>query len=579
MNREYSQEIVGKLMGWGVSEFIVCAGARDIPLIEAVSSIESKAKLVFSHFEERSAAFYALGRIKSLKTPVAVVTTSGTAVGELLPAVMESYYLGLPLVLITADRPACYRGTGAPQSADQKNIFGVYVSHCFDLQPGNPLSLAHILPNKPLHLNICFDVPLQSGELSCVTASDFQRSKTELLPCAFEIDLSFLSSFVQAHYGHLLVVVGQLPFSEEKAVLSFLERLSCPVYCEGLSHLREREELHSQRIYCADGIWKQAEEAGCLITGVIKIGGTPTHRFWRDLEEKHTDVQVLSLSHLPFSGMPRAVHHTLPSYACLSLFSMAPPMGNHTSEMAIFFHSRLKAEVSPSKRDGKGCEFLETANIPNRKPQDFSLMLKENFRLHTKIRELLYRFPRSEQSIFAALSENMNSEARVFVGNSLPIRYWDLAASFQFKALYVEASRGLNGIDGQISTALGFFEETSEENWGIFGDLTTLYDMAGFWICRQRPELHGNIVVINNGGGRIFGKVLQGEISYLCQNEHHLSMQPLAQLWGISYEKVENCFSFLAQREKKKGLVLLECVPCSEETQLFEREFQSLLHS
>ena len=92
MNREYSAEIIKKLLLWGVEEFYVCAGARDIPLIETVCQIKSDKKIVFNHFEERSAAFYALGRIKNLKKPVAVITTSGTAVAELLPATMEAYY-------------------------------------------------------------------------------------------------------------------------------------------------------------------------------------------------------------------------------------------------------------------------------------------------------------------------------------------------------------------------------------------------------------------------------------------------------------------------------------------------------
>ena len=88
MNREYSSKIIEKLLAWGVEEFYVCAGKQDIPLIEAVCAIQSETKMVFNHFEERSAAFYALGRIKSTKKPVAIITTSGTAVGELLPATM-----------------------------------------------------------------------------------------------------------------------------------------------------------------------------------------------------------------------------------------------------------------------------------------------------------------------------------------------------------------------------------------------------------------------------------------------------------------------------------------------------------
>jgi 2-succinyl-5-enolpyruvyl-6-hydroxy-3-cyclohexene-1-carboxylate synthase len=107
---------------------------------------------LFSFFDERSAAFFAIGRSKLHGAPVAVVTTSGTAVAELLPATIEAYYSGIPLILITADRPARFRGTGAPQSIEQVGIFGPYAS----------TSLETWSRNAPLHLNVEFDEPLLS---------------------------------------------------------------------------------------------------------------------------------------------------------------------------------------------------------------------------------------------------------------------------------------------------------------------------------------------------------------------------------------------------------------------------------
>ena len=127
MNREYATQIITKLLEYGVAEFYVCAGARNIPIVEVLLQIEHAKKIVFNHFEERSAAFYALGRIKQIAKPVAVITTSGTAVGELLPAVMEAYHAGLPLVMLTADRPKSQRHCGAPQTTNQKNIFNALV--------------------------------------------------------------------------------------------------------------------------------------------------------------------------------------------------------------------------------------------------------------------------------------------------------------------------------------------------------------------------------------------------------------------------------------------------------------------
>ena len=105
---------------------------------------------VYTFVDERAAAFFALGRIKRDDKPVAVVTTSGTAAAELLPATIEAFYSGAPLILITADRPARFRGTGAPQAIEQVGIFGVYAET--DVDRWNR--------RLPLHINVEFDEPL-----------------------------------------------------------------------------------------------------------------------------------------------------------------------------------------------------------------------------------------------------------------------------------------------------------------------------------------------------------------------------------------------------------------------------------
>ncbi len=115
----------------GVREFVVCAGARNVPLV--LGAARCRGAKVWNHFEERGAAFFALGRVRDSSLPVAVVTTSGTAAAELLPAVIEAHYQERPLIVITGDRPECYRGSGAPQAIEQAGLFGTYVEGCDDL--------------------------------------------------------------------------------------------------------------------------------------------------------------------------------------------------------------------------------------------------------------------------------------------------------------------------------------------------------------------------------------------------------------------------------------------------------------
>ena len=142
-NLDVARRIIDDVRALGVADFCVCSGSRNAPLIAVISS-------AYSFIDERSAAFFAVGRARRDDRPVAVITTSGTAAAELLPAAIEAYYSGTPLVLITADRPARYRGTGAPQAIEQESIFGIYAAR----------SAADWNRRMPLHINVEFDEPL-----------------------------------------------------------------------------------------------------------------------------------------------------------------------------------------------------------------------------------------------------------------------------------------------------------------------------------------------------------------------------------------------------------------------------------
>jgi len=144
-NLAAAREVIARVEAFGVADFVVCGGSRNAPLIAALGT-QSTTTFV----DERAAAFFALGRAKRDAKPVAVITTSGTAVAELLPATIEAFYSGVPLILITADRPARFRGTGAPQTIDQIAIFGSYAET--DCSRCNHAT--------PLHINVEFDEPL-----------------------------------------------------------------------------------------------------------------------------------------------------------------------------------------------------------------------------------------------------------------------------------------------------------------------------------------------------------------------------------------------------------------------------------
>src|SRR5688572_18085511 len=125
-NLEVARDLIERLAARGIRDFCVCAGSRNAPLLAVLS--RAVGAHLFSFVDERAAAFFALGRMRMTGTPVAVITTSGTAVAQLLPATIEAHYAALPLVLLTADRPSRFRGTGAPQAIEQQTIFGGYTA-------------------------------------------------------------------------------------------------------------------------------------------------------------------------------------------------------------------------------------------------------------------------------------------------------------------------------------------------------------------------------------------------------------------------------------------------------------------
>jgi 2-succinyl-5-enolpyruvyl-6-hydroxy-3-cyclohexene-1-carboxylate synthase len=151
-----------------------------------------------------------------------------------------------------------------------------------------------------------------------------------------------------------------------------------------------------------------------------------------------------------------------------------------------------------------------------------------------RLRALFHQEPTSEPGLFHALSRAIPAGARIFIGNSLPIREWDLAATYASRGYEVGASRGLNGIDGQVSTFYGF-SEPGRENWAILGDLTTLYDLPGPWALSQLSnEIRTSLVVVNNRGGKIFSRMF-GPKEF--QNPHHLDFSAWAKLWRLPYEE------------------------------------------
>lgn len=513
-NEQLALHIVQEAVNSGVSEFCICPGARNAPLYTVLMYATTLKKYLWC--EERSAAFFALGRARATNRPVAVITTSGTAAGELLPAAMEAYYSGVPLLLITADRPRRFRGSGAPQTAEQVGLYGIYAPFAQDIAVGETCELVEWDFSAAAHLNVCFEEPFPQTNSPAESHSFIAlHAIRTAFPRAGEIPhyaIDWLDQFFQK-VKHPFIVVSTLKPEAREAVAAFLLHLNAPVYLEGVSGIREDKRLQHLRIRRSENIFQSSDQSGYNIDGVLRIGGVPTFRMWRDLEEKQGKVTVCSISDVPFSGLSWAdVIHT--------------PVNN----------------------------FFEKYSTPKR----FDSTVSERWRaedqyFYQKLVTLFEQEPTAEPSLIHFLSNQIPINSNIYLGNSLPIREWDQAACEEERNFQVTASRGLNGIDGQISTFFGLCQPL-QENWAILGDLTTLYDLAAPWILPQL-DASFNLVVINNKGGQIFSRFLP-EKEFI--NSHDLEFAPVAHMWGMDYERWEKIPPRIIG---SKGRRLIEIVP------------------
>lgn len=283
-----------------------------------------------------------------------------------------------------------------------------------------------------------------------------------------------------------VVVIGRLAAGDRDAVRDFLLRLGAPVYAEALSGLREDAGLRDLLITAGERMIGRAE-----FDGVVRIGGVPALRFWRDLEESRRHLPVLSFSRSPFAGL---------SHGVVSPIDELPDVTTRDRDQEFFARDREIAR---------------------------------------RIDALIDAEPDSEPAVFRRLSGELPAGSRVYLGNSLPIREWDLFASREPRGFEYEANRGANGIDGQLSTFFGWCAP-ARHNVAIVGDLTALYDMNAPWIVPQLDRGTAfRIVIINNGGGRIFSRVpslarVDAEVRRaIIENEHSLRFGAWAEMWNL----------------------------------------------
>ena len=286
-----------------------------------------------------------------------------------------------------------------------------------------------------------------------------------------------------------LVIAGGLRRGDRDAVVKFLRQLNAPVYAEAMSGLREDVEVGDLMITAGERMIARGD-----FDGVIRIGSVPTLRFWRDLDESRMDLPVVSFSRATFAGLSRG------------------------EVMAL----EMLAQVRSAR-----CERDEK-------------FFREDRERAAAIARILEEEPQSELAMVRRISLDIDRGSRVYLGNSLPIREWDLVATREARGFTIVANRGANGIDGQLSTFFGQCDP-KRPNVAVVGDLTALYDMNAPWIVPQLDaSMRFRLFIINNRGGRIFGRVASlkrvdaATRERVIENAHRVTFDHWAAMWNIS---------------------------------------------
>jgi 2-succinyl-5-enolpyruvyl-6-hydroxy-3-cyclohexene-1-carboxylate synthase len=523
-NRLWASLIVEELVRCGVDFFCVAPGSRSTPLVAALAANEKARSLV--HFDERGTAFAALGYARATGSPAAWITTSGTAVANGLPAVVEASTDGVPMILLTADRPPELRQTGANQTIDQPDIFGDYVRWRFDLPaPDLAIDPAMVLttvdqaayrarrsPQGPVHLNLMFREPFlpegneEIAEPSPWTEADDPYTRyAATKPAVDETEVRALwRTLRRSKRG--LVVAGRLASRKQgEAVSRLAGALGWPLLPDVGSQVRLGADSENLVAYydalLASGEFAEAHAPDA----VVHVGGRAlSKRLEQFLGRSGPDPYVVVREN-PFRLDPaHRVTHSIEADVldfCAAMVRVAtedPPDG-HDAWMTGWQGASKRVDHTLD-----GVSFTE----PN------------------------------EPFVARSVSRNVPPDHGLVVASSMPVRDLDTYAAAGGAPVPVAANRGASGIDGTVATAAGFSRGLGRPVTLLIGDLALLYDLNSLAMLRDVPVV---VVVLNNDGGGIFSFLPVAERKEFFEpyfgTPQGVSFEPAAGMFGLHYER------------------------------------------
>ena len=483
-----AQTIVDELVRFGVREAVLAPGSRSAPLAYALHEADRDGRLrLHVRVDERSAAYLALGLSKGAHRPVPVVTTSGTAVANLHPAVLEARHAGVPLIAVSADRPAELRDTGANQTTDQVKLFGDAVARyaeipALDAPPEDTRDLRSVVSRTlaaaagaPVHLNVCLREPLVPEEGEVPPGRVGGGPWTVRTDPAADVPVALPS-------GPRTVVVAGDDAGPPARLLA--QDADWPLFAEPTSGSRTgTHPIPTYRLLLA-----RADLAG-RIERVVVFGHPTLSRPVSRLLDR-TDVEVVVV---------------------------APPGAPVVRGAAQVVGA---VEAPPQTADG----WLDEWRVADE-------------RLREQLDDLLAEHASlTPYDVARAVSRAVPAHGLLVVGSSNPVRDLDVMALPYAvgERRMVMANRGLAGIDGTVSTAIGAaLGRRSSRSLAYMGDLTFLHDSNGLLLGPDEPRPDLTIVVANDDGGSIFATLEQGAGEYADSFERIFGTPTRADLGGL----------------------------------------------
>ena len=561
---EYIAALVDEFYQLGVRHAVFSPGSRSTTM--AMLFKEHEGFETYMNIDERSASFMALGIAKAHKEPTVLVCTSGSAVAHYLPAILEAQYSGVPLIVLSADRPHTLLHVGAPQTVDQHKIFGTAVNYFEELavpQESHYYTYPRQVARKaymkamdtkkgPVHINVPLFEPLVP-ELSRnhfeAGRSSFKVVKpnySSVFGCDNRNNLTHVNNAIDITHGNdgtkeindlleryerILILAGpQIDIDEANTIRSFGEALQAPILADPLSNVRgcgASDVVIStyDALLAGQALWHELKP-DC----VIQFGQIVVSKRVQQMIASWTDVEYIEVNPTMDSMNPTG-KTTMHVQASIDVFTHLYGK-NNSSDTYLNIWRRL---------DQAGKKQLSTAID---EPHCFE---------GRTIRELQKQIP---------------EDGQIFVANSMTIRDFDYFwFSGESKAV-LYGNRGVNGIDGTISTALGL-AVNGRPTYLVTGDLSLFHDLNGLAVAKTH-NLNLTIVLHNNDGGGIFEYLPQKgtkHFDYLFSTSQGLDYSGAAKLYGCGYTKIsspDELSSVLAKIGQESGVHIIE-IPTNRE--------------